>query len=432
MKSEFRAYYPPSDEEMKSLWSDGLIVLDTNSLLNLFRYSAETRDELLALLKSEQSRVWIPHQVGLEFHRNRRSIAHDQEKAFDSVQAALDSAKTSIDTAIASMKRHPSREAEELSALLGKHMRKIEKGLRKARQRHTRAVLDESAHEQTLQEISEIYEGRVGEAFPEERLAEVLKIGVERYAKKIPPGFEDAKKRDERQYGDLLLWLQILDHASSEKRPMIFVTDDGKKDWWSSTAGKTHGPRPELVEEYYVASGERVHFYETRRFLAYAQKSGAAISDTSVEEAELVSTELDSARTLARHDSVQRMIDELNGHRITSARIRDITNGAVRPITGIVANDYRTGSPTFTDWLADENRIGIRQPAHFVTASDIIQGFGRPATQGWTGVMSEMLQRDEEMIDRLRVRNVVDESPDENARVATQDQDSDEPRRPSS
>lgn len=51
----------------EKVWKDGIIVFDTNVLLNLYRYSEEARDELLELMKSFQKRLWMPYQVGLEF-----------------------------------------------------------------------------------------------------------------------------------------------------------------------------------------------------------------------------------------------------------------------------------------------------------------------------------------------------------------------------
>ncbi len=84
--------------------------------------------------------------------------------------------------------------------------------------------------------------------------------GKIRYENKIPPGFKDAEKaskgedsyyyfdglRFERQYGDLILWKQLLLKASDENVDnIIFITDDSKEDWWykiNSNGNKTIGP----------------------------------------------------------------------------------------------------------------------------------------------------------------------------------------------
>ena len=51
----------------EKVWQNGIIVFDTNVLLNLYRYNEETRNELLKLMKSYQNRLWMPYQVALEF-----------------------------------------------------------------------------------------------------------------------------------------------------------------------------------------------------------------------------------------------------------------------------------------------------------------------------------------------------------------------------
>jgi hypothetical protein len=74
MRERFRGFYPPTAEELEELWSSGSIILDTNALLNLYRYSSETRTDFLSVLSAVQERLWIPEQVGKEFHANRLGV----------------------------------------------------------------------------------------------------------------------------------------------------------------------------------------------------------------------------------------------------------------------------------------------------------------------------------------------------------------------
>ncbi|NEB93188.1 DUF4935 domain-containing protein [Streptomyces bauhiniae] len=53
--------------------TSGLVVLDTNVLLNLYRSNESTRRDTLAALARLRERLWIPHQVLAEFWRNRES-----------------------------------------------------------------------------------------------------------------------------------------------------------------------------------------------------------------------------------------------------------------------------------------------------------------------------------------------------------------------
>lgn len=44
MKSKFRGYYKPTDEEFDTLWKNAVFVFDTNVLLNLYRYQSYKGD----------------------------------------------------------------------------------------------------------------------------------------------------------------------------------------------------------------------------------------------------------------------------------------------------------------------------------------------------------------------------------------------------
>ena len=70
-QDEFVAYYPATDEAKSLAYSEGLIVLDTNALLDLYRLSASARHEFLAVLEKVKDRLFVPYQVALEFHTRR-------------------------------------------------------------------------------------------------------------------------------------------------------------------------------------------------------------------------------------------------------------------------------------------------------------------------------------------------------------------------
>jgi hypothetical protein len=71
------------------------------------------------------------------------------------------------------------------------------------------------------------------------------------------------------KYGDVILWFQMLDFAKSIRKPILFVTDDGKSDWYLSKE-ESKGimkPRPELVQEMLVEANVIVQLYQGYEFL---------------------------------------------------------------------------------------------------------------------------------------------------------------------
>jgi hypothetical protein len=69
----FPGYYRPTEIEFKKLWDEATFVFDTNVLLDIYSYPETVRDVFLSVLRKISSRIWIPYQAGLEFHRNRFS-----------------------------------------------------------------------------------------------------------------------------------------------------------------------------------------------------------------------------------------------------------------------------------------------------------------------------------------------------------------------
>lgn len=286
MRNMFRAYYRPTTDEVTSMWSSGILILDTNALLNLFRYSSGAREDFFKALAAKSDSVWIPHQVGLEFHRNRISTVNQQNKAFSDIESALGKARDAADAAFNTYKRHPSLDIKPLRDGFASAIDGLISTLQSSQNRHDIDMVAASTNDGILEEITKLFEGKVGEPFDAEALTALYKEGADRYEKSVPPGFKDASKPEPGRYGDLVLWKQILQHAGAVNKPAIFVTDDQKEDWWYTVDSFRHGPRPELVEEYFVASGERIHFMTTDRFLEFARSQIDGIRSESITELE--------------------------------------------------------------------------------------------------------------------------------------------------
>ena len=67
MSKLFSGYYRPDEDEFRILWESGVFILDTNVLLDLYRYPKELREELVGVLGKLSEQLWLPHQVFLEY-----------------------------------------------------------------------------------------------------------------------------------------------------------------------------------------------------------------------------------------------------------------------------------------------------------------------------------------------------------------------------
>ena len=294
MRNAFRGYFTLSEKELTELWSSSDIVLDTNSLLNLYRFSEDLSSEFLGVLSALGNQLWIPHHVALEFHRRRVEVISSQSKAFDDVLSSVDSAVKQIADVANRFRRHPVLQAEKLRADAESYLLPLRTDIERAKTEHSDALAARAVNDDLLESVAVLFDGRVGAALSDGDLKGIYSEGAVRFDAKIPPGYLDKAKAEPDRYGDLVIWKQMMERAKSEARPMIFVTDDAKEDWWQVVGGRTIGARPELRQEFWEQTGQVVHFYSSDRFLKFAkEKLGAKVSDESIAEIDEL-TELDA------------------------------------------------------------------------------------------------------------------------------------------
>jgi len=150
----------------------------------------------------------------------------------------------------------------------------------------------------TKEELSNLLKDRIGEDFSQSQLEEIYKEGEKRYKLKIPPGYSDAKKEVEnKKYGDLIIWKQILEKAKRVDSAILFITGDKKEDWFLERLGKTIGPRPELVAEIKKIKNIPFYIYQTHKFLEYAyQYLSIRIKADAIKEVKEVQKEAQKER----------------------------------------------------------------------------------------------------------------------------------------
>src|SRR5215469_3509098 len=90
LRNQFESFYAPREDDIAAAIKTGLVTPDANVLLNLYRFQAGARDELFGALEKLGERLWIPHQVGLEFQRNRLNVIHEQQEYFGKTRKDLE------------------------------------------------------------------------------------------------------------------------------------------------------------------------------------------------------------------------------------------------------------------------------------------------------------------------------------------------------
>jgi hypothetical protein len=262
MKDIFPGFNKKSTKEIKELWDNGIICFDANVLLNLYRYSNDTRKALLDLVSKFSNQIWLPHQSALEYNRNRYEVISDQEKAYKDFISKIGQ----IESDLQSTSKPPF-----LSNKLHSSLKKVFKEVNDEVESSIKKYCDFLQEDIIYESLTDIFDNKISSEYSEPQLVEIYKEGEIRFQKKVPPGFEDEKtKQGNRKYGDLVLWKQIIDKAKEVNKPIILITDERKIDWWWKIKdGRNMGPRQELVEEMKKEANVEFHMYSSERFLSY-------------------------------------------------------------------------------------------------------------------------------------------------------------------
>ena len=206
-------------------------------------------------------------------------------------------------------------------------MKEVKKGFFAELEQLEEQSISLSSEDQILDRLDILFSNQVGEPFAnQEEIDKLFKLGEERFKKLFPPGFKDADKDDKkpddftfgglaykRKFGDFIIWQQMIEHAKSNNlKDIIFITDDGKADWWwkiESNGKKTIGARPELIDEICrEANVERFSVYSTEKFLQYANELlNAEIAEAAIEEVREISV---VRRDVSKHPLFMRRLSQ--------------------------------------------------------------------------------------------------------------------------
>ena len=313
---QFEHFVPPDPDTIRIGITSGLVVLDSNVLLSAYRFAPESRSELLEVLELVGERLWLPHQVGLEFHRNRLKVIAEYDAAYKDAIDTLGQRRKEILPPLHDKIRElsnrvalPSKERDELLGMLDSSFARLGAALEDLRDGH--GVGQPAAPDSIFNKISEIFSGKMGSPFSGEDEKVELAEALSRVQNKQPPGYKDADK--DEPHGDYFVWCQALREARKRQSSvLVLVTNDAKEDWYMRLKGQVVMARPELALECASRSGARLVMLPTRLFLSHARKYlEAEVSDETIRQAERVQVTDDGHQVeMARQRVTELMHDE--------------------------------------------------------------------------------------------------------------------------
>lgn len=289
----FPGYYPASQEERQEAYRQGLVSLDANALLDLYRFSAQARNEFFEVLEKLRPRLFITHQAACEFYRNRLSVV---ESRFNAVEEKCQEIDQSLRTVTEKIQEFANRhqiddgERQRLVKLVGDLSSSLSDSIRAAGAYDLTRKEVRDATDAVLKRLQTLLADRVGDALGDADYRNAIKDALRRREERVPPGYAEKKGSPELQAGDYLLWRELMNEALVHERAVLFVTNEQKEDWiLKGPAGQVLGPRPELVLEMKREAKVPFHMVTVVGLLKEAPEYlGTKVSQSTILEAESI------------------------------------------------------------------------------------------------------------------------------------------------
>ncbi|WP_163061159.1 PIN-like domain-containing protein [Bacillus cereus] len=323
MKELFAGYIRYSDEEFKEIWKKAIFVVDTNVLLNFFKYSTkDTTSSFFDILKGlkEAERLYIPHHVALEFIFNYENVMNSQSDGINQLVNNLMQLKEEANTVFNRVKSfHPYVINNNFKFILD-DLEEINQKLEFQKEKEIGSLPDV---QELKKNLFELMDGIIGESYNQTKINEIEKEGKERYKHEVPPGWKDKNEKQklnfrtyggiryQQLYGDLIVWNQMIDKVKNEEentKPIIFITEEKKVDWWEKDeSDNIKRPQPHLIQEFLEKTKQKFYMYRIDTFVKYAKEYlGADVSD---EQMQNLTTQVENIRKVEEQEEISNTLD---------------------------------------------------------------------------------------------------------------------------
>lgn len=330
-------FIPPAPVDEDAFFRSAAVVLDTNVLLAPYKLSATAREDALRAIESTAPRLWLPHHVGVEFYRNHAVHRDMRAMAYQNVVKEVAQFERLAAQRLGKGKTH-----EDLRKDVARVVREAVAGIRSSIQalREADTMLTGPDDDSVLDRIEAAFEGRAAAApDPAVLRGRVEEFETWRVPGRIPPGFEDrGKEGTVRKAGDYLIWAEILQHAAEVGDDIVFVTEDGKEDWWETTDG-VRRPHRALILEFQRATGRAYHQIGLDDFVRLAvEAAGQEAAEDTLDE--IVAVREEERRAVSR---AYLTLDESFRELLWYSLVDELRPAQIAPVLGLTPNQVSAG-----------------------------------------------------------------------------------------
>ncbi|WP_426937418.1 PIN-like domain-containing protein [Brevibacterium sp. LE-L] len=376
--TEFQSYRIPSQSDIDHALRTGVIALDANVLLDLYRYNDQTVDDILQILQSIGERLFVPHQAVLEFWRNRQSVISSLGDATREAIRITKKNRESTITALNNWAKQIKLPDDQINQIKDDVQAFFEQLINRVDGKQTKNYsITQPSEDGILNNLERLLEGSVGSSLPPQEWESAVQEGRRRVEHQIPPGYCDENKTDsdlpEGPSGDYLVWAQLLREGADKKTDLVFITADVKEDWWNKTTrGQSVSARRELKDEYNQATGCQLILLEPVDLVRHSPVLGVESNEETELDIERVTESAQRNPHQRRNECIRALANtiesfndslQLSGSNNRGANALSITDptGLHHRVYLTSSRNYATDSQTFISW-------------HTIAEADLLSG----------------------------------------------------------
>lgn len=278
----FVGWYDYDVDEYSSIINNSKISLDTNVLLNIYRYSKETSDKTLYLLNKIKDRLIFSYYVAFEFTKNRKKVESASVEEYKKYQSKIESKYEEIINELKNISNNKLDKKDKLIESIIKNKEKVLQNFDISIDKKMEVF--KSGLEE---EICQLFEGKIIDKYSDIEFESIKAEGIRRQKNQIPPGYKDEEKGEN---GDYYIFKQLIDYSKNNDIDIIFVTDDVKEDMFQTIRG-IKSPRPELLNEFNKETNHKLIIMTVQEFLNNKIIFDENISEKVLDEIKIISNE---------------------------------------------------------------------------------------------------------------------------------------------
>lgn len=289
---------------LESAIENSYIMLDTNVLIDLYDLENEAIIELLEKLRGQMERLWLPFQVYSEYYKHRERKVKERVNRIIGLGGTISSEINLLIGRINGIyndKNIAQERVREIGRNFLNDLNTIEMKFRQELQEYIQQTNNEEQpinieSDIIMDFVEELHITSNTEGFKGYELLEIFAEGQKRYQFSCPPGFTDKGKENVnskekktfetyiRVFGDLIIWKEILRKVRRERKNLIFIENEKKKDWLTDDEKRSV---PKILSDEYEESsnGGKIFIVDLLEFNFYF-KDYLGISDETFKNIE--------------------------------------------------------------------------------------------------------------------------------------------------